>query len=152
MYIAHFVYLFSHQWTLCSFPPFGCCDSCCCEHWCTNICLLQYVLRVPTVAQWLKDLALLQLWCRSQQQLGFDPWLRNFHMPRVRLKEKKKDITRAQVKSANKGVEALPGASGVWLISPRHSVTGRHGLGIRWVRGLKPVAGPCVTYMPYSRK
>ena len=28
---------------------------------------------VPTVAQWVKDLALAQLWHRWQLQLGFDP-------------------------------------------------------------------------------
>ena len=27
------------------------------------------------MAQWIKDLAVLQLWLR------FNPWLRNFHMP-----------------------------------------------------------------------
>ena len=32
----------------------------------------------------LKDLALLQMWCRLQL------WSRNFHMPRVRQKKKKK--------------------------------------------------------------
>ena len=35
---------------------------------------------VPTVAQWVKDVVLLQLWYRSQLQLGFDPWPVNFHM------------------------------------------------------------------------
>ena len=35
---------------------------------------------VLTVAQWVKDLALLQLWCWSQLRLGFSPWFRNFHM------------------------------------------------------------------------
>ena len=35
---------------------------------------------VPSVAQWVKDLALPQLWCRSQLKLRFDPWPRNFHM------------------------------------------------------------------------
>ena len=36
---------------------------------------------VPVVAQWVNDLALLQLQCGSQLWLGFDPWPRNFHMP-----------------------------------------------------------------------
>ena len=31
----------------------------------------------PGPAQWVKDLALLQLWCRSQLQLRSDPWPRN---------------------------------------------------------------------------
>ena len=62
---------------------------------------------VPAVVQWIKnptaatwvsvevqvwslvwhsgwqDLALPQLWHRSQLQLGFNPWLRNFHVPWV---------------------------------------------------------------------
>ena len=36
---------------------------------------------VPSVAQWVKDLALLQLWCGSQLQLGSNPWPRNVHVP-----------------------------------------------------------------------
>ena len=35
---------------------------------------------IPSPAQWVKDLALLQLWCSSQMWLGFDPWPWNFHM------------------------------------------------------------------------
>ena len=35
-----------------------------------KICLLG----APTVVQWVKYLALLQLWHRSQLQLRFDPW------------------------------------------------------------------------------
>ena len=34
--------------------------------------------------QWVKDLALLQLWLR------FHPWPGNFHMPQVKPREKKK--------------------------------------------------------------
>ena len=44
----------------------------------------------------LKDLALLQLWCRSQLWLRFSPWPGNFHMPQMWLgkkKKKKKDVT-----------------------------------------------------------
>ena len=33
------------------------------------------------LAQWVKDLAFSQLWRRLQLQLGFDLWLRNFHLP-----------------------------------------------------------------------
>ena len=36
---------------------------------------------IPGSVQWVKDLILLQLKCRSQVQLGFDPWVGNFHMP-----------------------------------------------------------------------
>lgn len=40
---------------------------------CNNISVLEYPnLGVPTVAQWVKDLALLQLWCGSQLWLEFD--------------------------------------------------------------------------------
>ena len=45
---------------------------------------------VPTVAQWVKDPALPQVWPRSQLQLRFETWPRNFHMPWVHPKEKKK--------------------------------------------------------------
>ena len=41
-------------------------------------------------AQWVKDLALLQLWCKLQMQLGFDPWPQELHMPRVQPGKKKK--------------------------------------------------------------
>ena len=39
---------------------------------------------IPVLAQWVKDLALMQLWCRLQLQLPFDPWPQNFHMLQVR--------------------------------------------------------------------
>lgn len=37
----------------------------------------------PGPVQWVKDLALPQLWCRLQLWLGFSPWPRNVHMPQV---------------------------------------------------------------------
>ena len=42
------------------------------------------VMPVPSPAQHtgLKDLALLELWRKSQLQVGFNPWPRNF-MPQV---------------------------------------------------------------------
>ena len=44
--------------------------------------------------QWVKDLALLQLWHRLQLWPRFDPWPRNFHMTQVQLqKEKRKMFT-----------------------------------------------------------
>ena len=46
--------------------------------------------RVPTVVQWVKDPALLQLWHRWQLWLGFDPWLGNIHILWVQLKNKNK--------------------------------------------------------------
>ena len=35
------------------------------------------------VVQWVKDLALPQLWYRWHPWLGFNPWPRNFHLPWV---------------------------------------------------------------------
>ena len=35
------------------------------------------------MVQWVKDLLLLQLWCRSPLWLRLDPWPGNLHMPRV---------------------------------------------------------------------
>ena len=32
---------------------------------------------IPSLARWVKDPVLLQLWLRLQLQLGFDPWPRN---------------------------------------------------------------------------
>ena len=45
---------------------------------------------IPSLAPWLKDPVLPQLWYRSQMQLGFSPWPRNFHMLWVRPLKKKK--------------------------------------------------------------
>ena len=44
---------------------------------------------MPSQVQWVKDPALLRLWCRPQLWLGFSPWSRNFHMlAEVAAKEK----------------------------------------------------------------
>ena len=43
---------------------------------------------IPGSAQWVMDLVLPQLWCRSKLQFGFDPWPRSFHMLLVWLKKK----------------------------------------------------------------
>ena len=40
------------------------------------------------MAQWVKDLELLQLWHRLWLWLGFSPCPRNFHRPRVQPKKK----------------------------------------------------------------
>ena len=47
------------------------------------------VVRVPAVVQWVKDLAWPWLWCLFAG-LRFDPWPRNFYMPHVQSKKKKK--------------------------------------------------------------
>ena len=46
---------------------------------------------IPGPGRWVKDPLVPQLWCRSQFRLGYDLWLRNFHMPWVWLKRKKAD-------------------------------------------------------------
>ena len=46
------------------------------------------------VAQQVKDLALLLLWCRSHQWCGSDPWPRNFHMPWKETKQKQTQTKR----------------------------------------------------------
>ena len=46
---------------------------------------------VAAVAQWVRDLALPQLWHRLQLPwLRFDPWLGNFHILQIWLKKEKK--------------------------------------------------------------
>ena len=56
---------------------------------------------IPSPAQWVKDLALLQLGGRLQPQLGFDLWPRNFHMlwvwPKKGKKQKQKQKTNSKV-------------------------------------------------------
>ena len=51
----------------------------------TEVAQVAAEAQAPSPAQYsgLKDLALLQLQCRSQLQLGFNPLPRNFHMPQV---------------------------------------------------------------------
>ena len=53
--------------------------------WVKNLTAAAWVtveVRVQALAEGsgLKDLAGSQLWCRSQQRLGFSSWPRNFHM------------------------------------------------------------------------
>ena len=44
----------------------------------------------PILVQWVKNPTLLQLWCRLQLWLGFNPWPGNFHVLWVWPKKKKK--------------------------------------------------------------
>lgn len=45
---------------------------------------------IPGQAPWVREAAWLHLQCRLQPRLGlFNPWLGDFHMPRVRLKKGK---------------------------------------------------------------
>ena len=58
-------------------------------------------LGVPCVVQQVKDPVLLQLWCRLQLWLGSNPWPRNFSMPRVWLKKKKKSTVVSSTAGGN---------------------------------------------------
>ena len=60
-------------------------------------------LGVCTVAQSVKNLALPQLWHRSQLQLRFDPWPGNFHMLRM---QPETTTTHTKIKSPLKSSEA----------------------------------------------
>ena len=53
-------------------------------------CLCGGASLIPSPAQWVKDLVLLQLWRRSQLQLGFSSCPGNFHVLQVWLKKEKK--------------------------------------------------------------
>ena len=52
---------------------------------------------IPTVAQQVKDLAVPQLWHRSQLRIRFDPWPRNFHMSWVQPKEREREKERLKI-------------------------------------------------------
>ena len=55
-------------------------------------CFCGIASSIPSLVQWVKDLALLQLWCRPQRRLGFDPWPENFHMLQVQPKKGKNEF------------------------------------------------------------
>ena len=55
-------------------------------------CLCGGASLIPGPVQWVKDLALPQLWHRLQLSLEFNPWPRNFHMLWMQLKKKKVPI------------------------------------------------------------
>ena len=61
--------------------------------WCSRLRIWSYFWGstglIPSLVQWVKDPALLRLWCRSQLQLSFSPWHRNFPMPWAQLKKKR---------------------------------------------------------------
>ena len=58
----------------------------------TWYCLCGSTGLTPGQAQQLKDVELPQLWHRSQLWLRFNPWTKNFHMPRL-WQEKKMSAT-----------------------------------------------------------
>ena len=53
-------------------------------------CLCGGASLIPSPAQWVKDLALLQLWRQLQLQLGIQSLGQELHMPQVWLKKKTK--------------------------------------------------------------
>ena len=55
--------------------------------WC--LCSARTQVQSPAQHSELKDLALLQLWCRSQLQFRSDPLTWELHMPQVGPKRKK---------------------------------------------------------------
>ena len=59
------------------------------------------------VAQRIKDPAFLQLWCRSQLWQGLDPWPRNFQMPWVLPKEKRKEKRKGE-KERKESIRSIP--------------------------------------------
>ena len=71
-------------------------------------------MRVQSSAQssGLKDMVLRQLWCRSQLQLGFNPWPRNFHMSqcsrRKKGRKKKRKIYLMSHKIQSTGIIGIP--------------------------------------------
>ena len=74
-------------------------------------CLRGSASSTPDPAQWVKDPALLQLWHRSQLQLGFDSWSEDFHMPLGRPKKKTKKYTEGEFPGGSAG-----SGSGVVLV------------------------------------
>ena len=68
--------------------------------WC---CLCGSEVSLSSLAQWVKDLALLQLWFKSQLWLRFNPWSGNFHMTQgSQKKEGKKEGWREEEKKERK--------------------------------------------------
>ena len=58
-------------------------------YYCSSFgCCCRGVGLIPSPAPWVKDLALLQLWCSSWLWLGFSPWPWNFHVPGVKVARK----------------------------------------------------------------
>ena len=81
---------------------------------------------IPGPVQWVKDLVLLQLWCRSQLQLRLCPWPRNFLIPPV-LQKKRSETDISNIKK--------------WIVSLIRNVT--HVLACRLLAQV--IAEPIVT-------
>ena len=63
---------------------------------------------IPSPAQWVMDLALLQLWHRSQTGRGFSPWPGNYHVLWVQPKKEKKGSWKKPGVLAFRGAATAP--------------------------------------------
>ena len=92
-------------------------------------------MRVPRLAQWIKDLALLQLWLR----LGSDPWPRNsiweHHMPWGGWKRKQTKEQKKKKKTKKKAREFCCGSAEMNL-SGNHENVGVIPGSAQWVKDL----------------
>ena len=74
--------------------------------WCSGLRIWHHLCDsvgwIPGLVQRVKDLALLQWWCRLQLQLSFISWPRNFCMPWVQPKKKH---TKSFLQKGNKVLE-----------------------------------------------
>ena len=68
--------------------------------WLVSVVLLIQSIPSLGLVEWVKDPVLLQLWCSLQLKLGVDLWPRNFHMPWVRLKKKRKKVCLGRIPCA----------------------------------------------------
>ena len=58
---------------------------------------------IPSLAQWVKDLAVLQMYHRLQLQLRFDPWpVNTFAMGKEKKRERKKEERKNEGKKERK--------------------------------------------------
>ena len=100
---------------------------------------------IPSLAQWVKDLALLQLQHRLWLQLGLDPWPENFCMPQVWPKKKKKKKTKTPAK--NKPKRAFQPGNSVWPVKG-HSIQQQQK---SWVNSSRRDANYCARYTKEAR-
>ena len=66
------------------------------------LCSIRTKVQFPAQHSKLKDLALLQLWRRSQPRLGSNPWPGNFHVSWTQPEKKKKSCNNYNGKESEK--------------------------------------------------